>query len=467
LLPCAAAIGVLLHAAPARAGDLDLDDDDTKPKEEDQGLGTWTPPVATIKARTYSLAECLALAERNHPMVWAAKARLAFVRAQLDEARWTPFWQVWANSTFGILPPGGGSTATQASFPGAGWKPFVQYSLDGAVPLYTFGKISTIKRAAEGQVRVNEWDMDKVRRDIRLDVRRAYWGLMLTRDARYIIEEIIRYLDKNIASIKKKLAKHDANLEDVDRLRLEVLRDETLARSEETTRGATFAMAALRFLTGIQTAFDIPDEPLKRTTKTLAPVVQYLSAARLFRGDVNRARAGVAARQAWVEFQRARMFPDFALGYRFSYGEASSAPIDAGDKNYFFFGVAFAMRWSLDILPQAARVAQAEAQLEEVRALERYALGGVAVEVENAYGTALEAKNREENWARAEHRTRQWISTIQDAIDLGTKDERAIMEPLRSFVNARVQHIYAMYDLNIALADLARVSAWEEIAPTE
>ena len=44
------------------------------------------------------------------------------------------------------------------------------------------------------------------------------------------------------------------------------------------------------------------------------------------------------------------------------------------------------------------------------RAMERYALGGVAVEVENAYAVVVEAKGREENWDRAEHRAKRWIS---------------------------------------------------------
>ena len=36
-------------------------------------------------------------------------------------------------------------------------------------------------------------------------------------------------------------------------------------------------------LTGVQTAFDIPDEPLKRPDMPVGPVVRYLTAARLFR----------------------------------------------------------------------------------------------------------------------------------------------------------------------------------------
>ena len=74
LVAVAAAVG-----RPAHASDDDL-------------LAAPTAP-ASIRAHQYSLAECLALAERNFPKLWAARARLAGVHAQLDEAKWTPWFQ--------------------------------------------------------------------------------------------------------------------------------------------------------------------------------------------------------------------------------------------------------------------------------------------------------------------------------------------------------------------------------------
>src|SRR4051812_7098120 len=81
-------------AAPraARAGDpLDLEDDEQKPDAKDESVDKNTPvmppaPVATIKPHAYTLAECLALADRNHPNLWAAKARVGAAHAQLEEA---------------------------------------------------------------------------------------------------------------------------------------------------------------------------------------------------------------------------------------------------------------------------------------------------------------------------------------------------------------------------------------------
>lgn len=476
-----------LFASSARAGDLDLDDDpqDTKKDEEPKTRAAADEmpmppaPFATIKPHAYTLPECLALAERNHPSLWAARARLAGVHAQLDEAKYTPYSYWNANSTFGILPQLGGTPFYNAvprsilnQGLGSGYEPFLQFGVRGNLPLYTFGKIDSIKRAAEAQVRFSEWDLEKARQQVRIDVRRAYFGLMLARDAIYIANEVLGQLNKAIEGTVKKLEAGDTSVEEPDKLRLEIYKDELNARVAEARKGEAFANAALRFLTGVQTAFDIPDEPLRRPTNTLGPVVRYLTAARLFRPDVNLARSGVAARKAQVEFARAQLFPNIGVGVGFSYAIAPSATPQntawIGDPyNGFGAGFAFGVEWGLDILPKQARLSYAESQLEEARSLERLALGGVAVEVENAFAGAVEAKAREENWERAEHRAKRWISNAQDAIDLGTKDERYLIEPLRSYVFARANHVQALMDFNVALSVLAQVTGWDAAAPQD
>lgn len=477
--------GAGLTAFPASAGDLDLEDDEPsgdkkaepKPDAKPDELSISAMPIATIKPHAYTLAECLSLSERNYPLIWAARARLAAVHAQLDEAKYTPYSYWSANATTGVLPTIGGTPFYNAvprsrlsqGF-GQDFQPFLTFGVRGTVPIYTFGKIDSIKRAAEAQVRYSQWDLEKARVQMRADVRRAYFGLMLARDALYIADDVLGQLNKGIEKIVTKIQANDTSVEETDRLRLEIYRDELLARVAEARRGESFATAALRFFTGVQTAFDIPDEPLKRPETPLGPVVRYLTAARLFRPDINLARSGVAARRAQVDFARAQLYPNIGMGLGFSYAIAPSATSQntawIGDPfNGFGAALAFGVEWGLDLLPKNARVSAAESQLEEARAMERYALGGVAVEVENAYASAAEANAREQNWDRAEHRAKRWISNVQDAVDLGTKDERYIVEPLRAYVFARANHVQALMDFNVALSELARVSGWDAAAP--
>ena len=477
-------IALAISARTARADDLDLEDDDDEPEKtepapqaSDPAPAAAAPVIATIRARTYTLEECLLLADRNHPNLWAARARLGVVHGQLDEARWTPFSQGFANAQFGYLPPLGGTpfyNATPYSVLyqgfGAGWQPAFSMNIRYNLPLYTFGKIEAVKKAAEANVRVNEWDLEKIRQQIRMDVRRAYFGLMLARDMQYIARDIIDKLEKGIRGIQQKLEKGDTTVDEPDRLRLEYSRDELLARIAEAKKGEAFASAALRFLTGVQTNFDIPDEPLTRPDVQVGPIVRYLTAARLFRPEINMARAGVVARRHFLEFQRAQLFPNIGLGLFTGYSVAPSATPQntawIGDPfNRFGTGFGFGVEWGLDFLPKQARISQAESQLEEARALQRLALGGIGVEVENAYATVVETKTREENWDRAEHRSKKWISSVQDAIDLGTKDERFLVEPLRLYVFARANHAQALMDFHVALSELARVTGWDAVAP--
>jgi outer membrane protein TolC len=434
---------------------------------------------ATIRPHQYRLDECLALADRNFPNLWAARARLAYTHAQLDEARWTPWFQWSAQSTFGVSPslqgtvlyPQSTQFSRNISALGNDLQPFFGLSISGVVPLYTFGKIQTAMEAAEANVRVSEWDMEKWRQQMRMDVRRAYYGLQLARDVTYVVDDAKSRLDKGIEGIKEKIAKGDPNVSDVDRLRLQTYRQEITAQSLQAPKGEAYALAALRFMTGVQTSFDIVDDPLKLPDRPLVGVVQYLEAARLLRPDVNMARAGLVARKRLVEYNRAKLFPDFGLGLGADFLSTPSAVsqqnVWASDPfNHFYYYFGFGLRWSLDLLPQAARTQQAEAQLEETRSLERLALGNAMFEVEKAYADAVEAKTREETWDKAEHQAKEWISIVQDHIDLGTWDERLLMDPLRAYGNARVQHLYALMDYNVAMSNLALASGWDNAAPS-
>jgi outer membrane protein, multidrug efflux system len=459
----------VVAAAPARA-------DDPAP---DASAAADAPLAArpTIRPHQYTLEESLALADRNFPNLWAARARLAYTHAQMEEARWTPWFQWYASSQFGVLPPLSGTVIFPQSTLGSrnisglsNLQPFLQFGISGVVPLYTFGKIGSALDAAEANVRVSEWDMEKWRQTMRMDVRRAYYGLQLARDVAYIADDAVNRLDKAVQGVKDKMAKGDSSVGDVNRLSLETYKQEILAQALQAPKGEAYALAGLRFLTGVETGYDVVDEPLKRPDRPLVDIAQYLEAARILRPDVNMARAGIVARKALVDYNRARLFPDLGLGLGADFISTPSAvpqnDLWASDGfNHFYYYFALGMRWSLDILPQAARTQQAEAQLEETRALERLALGNAEFEVEKAYADAVEAKSREETWDKAEHLTKQWIVTVQDHIDLGTWADDALIGPLRSYANARVQHLTALMDYNIAMSNLALVSGWDSAAP--
>ena len=442
-------------------------------------LGFALSVAAVLFSATFAVAQpldlktVLALAEKNHPGVAASRARLGFAVGQLDEAVTTPWFQWSMSGGGGVLPPIVGtpvySSATQLVLNPtiqSLTSPSVRLDLNGTVPLYTFGKIEAGAAAARAGVRVSEWDVEKQRLSVRNDVRRAWYGVLFARDVRYIGKEILDKLDEHIDKIAKKLDDGDESVNEVDKLRLDVYREDLRARMSEPVKGETMALAAIRFFTGMSGDVEIPDVPLKKPELDLLPVTSWLEAARLYRPDLKMAQAGLDARSRLVDLARARLLPDLGLSLSSSYAFSPSAerqqnPWVGDNFNHFYYGFALGFRWNLDILPQVARIAQARAQLEEVQANLRLALGGVAVEVEHAHATAVDAKTRLEAFERSERRAKQWASKIQSSVDLGTEDEKTLVEPLRAYATARINRLQATYDYVAALSQLVFVTGWE------
>jgi outer membrane protein TolC len=132
---------------------------------------------------------------------------------------------------------------------------------------------------------------------------------------------------------------------------------------------------------------------------------------------------------------------------------------DPGNRGFYGLGVVF--RWNLDLLPQAARLAQAEAQLEEVRATERYALGGIAAEVEVSHAEAMAARERLQAWDDATDYAKRWMIKVQQGKDMGLFDDADLVEPSKAYAMKKARQMKALYEYNLALARLAQTTGWE------
>jgi outer membrane protein TolC len=427
-------------------------------------------PVPRYRQR-YTLQESLELALRNHPNLMASKARLAVMRAQLQEAYTAPYSGFSVTAGAGPAPTFRGSAVyTQDKEVGLGssiglaWR----FDFNGTIPIWTFGKITNLWAAAKAQIEVGKADVETSRNEVRMDVRKAYFGLQLARDSLNLLKEARSKIADAISSMEKKLAEDDEDV-DIDSLtRLKLAKIDIESRWQTALRYEAAALSGLRFLTGVGSSYDILDRPLEEPKHRLQPMRTYLEAARSNRPEIHKARAGMDARRAQVALARARLMPDLGISLFANYSRApeisdQTNPFVYDPANYFRFGFAFGLRWTLDLLPGAARVKQAEFQMEETRQLYRYALGGVGVEVETAYAQVIEARKRVELYREASKLARQWMVRVGQAIEVGTMDEKALIEPAREYATQKYNYLSALHDYNIAMATLTLKTGWNKI----
>ncbi len=422
------------------------------------------------KRRGANLRQCLQLADRNHPNILQARAKLAHVRAQLVEAYSAPFMQFRALGGVALAPTLLGNNVfspnTDQSLTtnlGVGWR----IGINGVVPLWTFGKIDNLWDAAEANVDVNEAGVEVTRDAVRFDVRKAYLGLQLARDGLLLLKDAQREIDDAIAELQKRVDEDDAD--PIDLLKLMTFASELKVRASEAKKFVKVTHAGLRFYTGVP-ALTLRDEPLKRSAHQLGDVSKYLRAARTHRPDMKMAKAGVQAREAQLRLSRSGMFPDFGLALGVGYSAAPEVdnqinPFTNDPANFVSFGVALVFQWQLDVVPGIARIAQAQAQLQEMMALDRKALGGVAAQVEEAHAEAEDWAARLGAYQEAERHAKQWLSTVKQAIDIGTMEDKELVEPAKAYAQHRYNVLNATMEYNLALAKLAQATGWDAIAP--
>ena len=97
--------------------------------------------------------------------------------------------------------------------------------------------------------------------------------------------------------------------------------------------------------------------------------------------------------------------------------------------------------------------------------MERYALGGVGVEVETAFAEAEDASRRLDAFGRASTLARRWLIAVQQGIDVGTYEDEDIVDPAKEYALKRFAAMTATFDYNVALAKLALATGWDSVAP--
>jgi outer membrane protein TolC len=440
------------------------------PAEADEASPPAPGPRAPRPATVYDLGRVLELADRNHPNILTARAKLAQVRAQLDEAHYAPFSQFKLTGGVALAPTIRGNNVfspntdvSLTSSLGVAWR----LGIDGVVPLWTFGKITNLWDAAEANVRVNAAGVEKERDSVRLDVRKAYFGLQLARDARALLSDVRGSIRKAVDRLQGEVDNEEGD--PIELLKLQTFAAELDVREAEVQKFVTVALAGLRFYTGAP-ELDIPDLPLQPPKHRLGHLTRYLTAARLYRPELAQARAGLAAREAQVRLARAQLFPDIGVGLSAGLSAAPEVadqinPFVSDSGNYFHYGAALVVQWKLDFLPQAARVRFAEAQLDEMAATQRYALGGVGTEVETTYAEVVEAQKRVDAYTKAAKYAKRWLVMVQQGIDVGTLPDKDLIDPAKAYATNRFNQLNAMMELDLAMSRLARVTGWDAIAP--
>ena len=435
--------------------------------------GRADPAAITVRL---DLAECLARAERSYPGLLAARHKIAASDAQLDEAWAAPFFPVSVTGFMSLAPTArGNSTYSPDVF---AQNPLVaetgyiaRVTADTGVPIspWTWMRLARVRDAARAGVRANHGEEAGARLELRANVRKAFFGVQSSRDALFLIERAEGYITTAREQLSTARTQDGGVVGTNDEAQLEIAAEELAVQRATATRGGHLARAALGLLTGVGDAIEVPDEPLCPYRAEIGSLARHLTRARLNRPEVDMIAAGVAARRAAVSIQEYAYLPDFALGLTAAVSTAPTMaeqpnPFSANNNNYAYWGGGLVLRWNFDPIVNRQRVRRLSEELAMTEAQQSLALGGIALEVTDAYERTTEqqlieaARSRQERWGF------QWFTSVFTQFQSGAVEVGDILSPLRQYLGARAGHIQSIYDLNTALSQLAMVTGEADLS---
>jgi outer membrane protein TolC len=185
-------------------------------------------------------------------------------------------------------------------------------------PLYTFGKISSLREAAQHGIKYSEAKVDQKRGDIILRTKELYYGLLLAKTVRNHVLELKDMLESSCKSIEEKIEAGAAGADEAELFRLRAYFGEVNKYLHETEKGIALAKEALKQTLGYEQNVDleIEEKKLNYEESPLESPETYLARARGLRPEFIQAKGGLIARQELVDGAYADLFPQlFFAGF--------------------------------------------------------------------------------------------------------------------------------------------------------
>jgi len=436
------------------------------------------PAQSGAKPAPLTLQQLQELARQNDPRTAIARAQLDNAQGKRDEVSWAFFPNFETRisvagptpeARFNKGPPDHPTSildVTQGSKCwfcgdlgiGAG------VSTTAVLPLYSFGKFGAGKLAAAHLVGATSALLQRAYDEATFDVTRAFWGYQTARGARDTVVQVRARLAEAKQRAQKLLKEESDQVSKSDVMKLDYLSEEIEARTAESDKNAALALTGIRLLIGKApdervdiVQLDLPQPPPQPDEN------EVLRRALARRPEARAAAEQVGGRQALVDLERAKLYPDLALvaGATFNYTSSADHPDTPFAYNPFNQRTAFAaltLQITFDIPQKLARLRQVEAQLRDALEQQRGAEHLVRLEVRQALGDLEEARQRIVRYTNQSAIGKQLAVQAGLAFDSGLGEARELMEDMLLWARADGEKFRALFDAQIAWANLQKAT---------
>ena len=440
-------------------------------------------PATATQARSVerlTYRACVERGLRRSLHVAAARTSLDLYEAKLREARTGPWPKLSFSGLVSPVPEAIAGTSGENPFTDYSWdlrtmKPLLAVELSLTQPIWTFGKLSALRGMAERGVDVAHAVTKMAEDELRYQVARAYWGLVLYEASKEMIADGQRLLVDQRERLAKLKETNDDGYNPSDEARLETYAAEVEDKVRGAERSRNLALGALRIaLDQPDLALEVADTELQPPEFPLGEAAVYEALALANQPQLLALRGGVAAKLHHVNLYEANLFPDIAFVARLADArvigrktEEDSAAANPYNPAQSLAGLA--VRWNLDFARTLAQRDQVRAEYRAIELKERAEHDVVRMDVRRLWGELRDLRAMVGVQERAMKAARGWLLAESQSWEDGFQEFAEVLRATEAWYRRRLAWLQAQYDLQVAIAALSRAVGADitAVAPAE
>lgn len=435
------------------------------------GLASALP----ARAETVTLQQAVEMSLAADPRIKEREQVVEAARALVQEVKGNVGWRVSANAFIGLAPEAEGGFYQGGAFSGTnprtdgdkirGISDWTHLDFALIKPLYTFGKVERYSDAAQGNVELKQGELKQTRADIVYDTKRAYFGYLTARDSRAFLEDMQGRVDQAIATVERGLKEESGEVRQSDLFALQTAKGLLTKYVHQARAIEKISLDGLKVLTGagLQADLQVADSRIAPVAFPQVDLAEFQARALQDRPEMQQLEAGLRARRALLAAKKADRMPDVYAGVIGQFNYASQR--ERLDNPYLYdpfngggLTPVVGVKWDTVFGVAAARVDQAQAELEALNHKKAFAIAGIPYEVGEAYVNAQANFESQRALADGAAAARRWMIAALADFSAGIETADKVADAIKNYALAQTEYLRTVNDYNMNVAQLARLT---------
>jgi outer membrane protein len=410
-----------------------------------------------IAAERMSLKDCIDTALKNQPTIRVARENIRAGQGRETQAASPYFPQLTASTGYSEnhSPMGG-------AFLGGSITKTYTTSLSVNQTLYDFGKTGNAYDAAKLGTQSTEQDAERVGQEVVLNVKQSYYTLLAT-------TKLVEVAQKTVEQTESHLKQAEAFFRAGSKPRYDVTRAEVEVNNAKL--GLINAKNGVRIRTiALNNAMGIDPGRATEIVEALpeVPALPTLEQAQIDalknRPDMRKTESDIEAARSRVRAEQSNYLPTLSATAAYNWANGTSelgqfmgAPIKGDVQNSWNAGIMLTLPLFQGGLTKG-RVAEARANVLALEAQRDIMRQSILFEVNQAFADLENAAARADVMEKTLKKARENLEIAQGRYKAGVGAYIEITDAQLSSVNAETDHIKALYDYHLAIAQLLKAT---------